>query len=323
MQRESRAAAGADLARGAGQRQAEDRRGRSPNASASPPRAAGWSICWPNAIGWASSRDARGVPRAPAGAARVQRAEVRSAAPLSAGSHPGHRGAPERGHRHHGTGGDGRGSVAHRRRAGQGRRHRLRRHGQDAAREVAQAVGGSGAQPESQPSPDENQHGHQSRRNLQDHPRPDRRLRRRRRRRRSGHGHLARRRHRPRPRLRAGHGRRDARVPARRVRHRAEPRGGQRRLRAAGRIPRHQGRRPGQAHRPHHLGAGGRGDARPRGQRARPADRRQGPDPHQDTSRRSSGWRPASSTASRCASRCRPASRPSTAWCRSAAASAS
>ncbi len=36
-----------------------------------------------------------------------------------------------------------------------------------------------------------------------------------------------------------------------------------------------------QAHRPHHLGAGRRGDARPRGQRARPADRRQGPDRHE------------------------------------------
>ena len=34
----------------------------------------------------------------------------------------------------------------------------------------------------------------------------------------------------------------------------------------------------GQAHRPHHLGAGRRRDARPRRQRARPADRRQGPD---------------------------------------------
>ena len=42
-----------------------------------------------------------------------------------------------------------------------------------------------------------------------------------------------------------------------------------------------QGRRSGQAHRPHHLGAGRRRDARPRRQRARPADRRQGPDPHQ------------------------------------------
>ena len=40
-------------------------------------------------------------------------------------------------------------------------------------------------------------------------------------------------------------------------------------------------------------------------------------------SRRSSASRRASSIASRCASRCRPASRRSTAWCRSAAASAS
>ena len=38
---------------GAGQRQAEDRRGAEPSASASPPRLAGCSICWPNATGWA------------------------------------------------------------------------------------------------------------------------------------------------------------------------------------------------------------------------------------------------------------------------------
>ena len=63
---------------------------------------------------------------------------------------------------------------------------------------------------------------------------------------------------------------------------------------------RHQGRRHGQAHRPHHLGAGRRRAARPRRQRARPADRRQGPDPDDADSCRSSASRPASSIASRC-----------------------
>ena len=45
-----------------------------------------------------------------------------------------------------------------------------------------------------------------------------------------------------------------------------------------GRSTDDQGRRHGQAHGPHHLGAGRRRDARPRRERARPADRRQGPD---------------------------------------------
>ena len=67
-----------------------------------------------------------------------------------------------------------------------------------------------------------------------------------------------------------------------------------------GDYKRDQGRRHGQAHRPHHLGAGRRGDARPRRQRARPADRRQGPDPDQAVLCRSSASRPASSIASRC-----------------------
>ena len=48
-----------------------------------------------------------------------------------------------------------------------------------------------------------------------------------------------------------------------------------------------QGRRSGQAHRPHHLGARRRRDARPRGERARPADRRQGPDHDEEPTRRS------------------------------------
>jgi hypothetical protein len=78
----------------------------------------------------------------------------------------------------------------------------------------------------------------------------------------------------------------------------------------------------GQAHRPHHLGAGRRRDARARRQRARPADRRQGAD-HTTQFCRSSASRRASSIGSRSRSRCRRASRPSTAWCRSAAASAS
>ena len=85
----------------------------------------------------------------------------------------------------------------------------------------------------------------------------------------------------------------------------------------------HQGRRHRQAHRPHHLGAGRRRADRARRQRARPADRRQGPDRVQAASCRSSASRRASSIGRRSRSRCRPASRPSTAWCRSAAASAS
>ena len=46
----------------------------------------------------------------------------------------------------------------------------------------------------------------------------------------------------------------------------------------------HQRRRRSPPHRPHHVGAGGRGDDRPRGRRARPADRRQGPDRHRRSS---------------------------------------
>ena len=166
-------------------------------------------------------------------------------------------------------------------------------------------------------------HGHQSRRNLENHPRPDRQLRGRRRRRGSRHDRVDRRRHRARARRREHDGRRDARVPARRVRHRAEPRRRQRRRRAARRIPEDPRRRHGQAHRPHHLGAGRRRADRPGRQCARPADRRQGPDRlaevHGDRAHRAR----ASSIAARSRSRCRPASRRSTRWCRSAAASAS
>ena len=79
----------------------------------------------------------------------------------------------------------------------------------------------------------------------------------------------------------------------------------------------------GQAHRPHHLGAGRRRDARPRRQRARPADRRQGPDRHEAVlADRAPGARRRRSPAG-ARSRCRPGSRRSTRWCRSAAASAS
>ena len=51
-------------------------------------------------------------------------------------------------------------------------------------------------------------------------------------------------------------------------------------------------RRHRQAHRPHHLGAGRRRAGRPRRQRARPADRRQGPDRDEAVLARSSASRP-------------------------------
>ena len=73
---------------------------------------------------------------------------------------------------------------------------------------------------------------------------------------------------------------RDDRVPARRGRHRPEPRGGQRRHGAARRGSPHPRGRPGEADRAHHLGAGGPGAAGARRERARPADRRQGTDRH-------------------------------------------
>ena len=65
-------------------------------------------------------------------------------------------------------------------------------------------------------------------------------------------------------------------------------------------------------HRPHPLGPGRRRPHRPGRERARSADRRQGPDRRPPRSAASRSRRPASSTASRWASRCRPASRPST-----------
>ena len=66
-----------------------------------------------------------------------------------------------------------------------------------------------------------------------------------------------------------------------------------------GEYHRNQRRRRSPAHRPHHVRAGGRGADRPRGQCARPADRRQGPDPDHAVQCRSSAWRPAWSTGSR------------------------
>ena len=207
--------------------------------------------------------------------------------------------------------------VADRRRGRAHWQHRLRREHRHAPPEDETTARGKHL------GPRRNRHGHQSRRDLQNHPRPDRQLRRRRRRGRGRQHHFARRRHRPHSRRRERDGGRDAGVPSRRVRDRAEPRGRKRRRGSARRVHGDQGRRSGQAHRPHHLGAGRRGDARPRRQRARPADRRQGPDQHASSSRRSSGWHRASSTGNRSKSRCRPASRRSTRWCRSAAASAS
>ena len=157
-------------------------------------------------------------------------------------------------------------------------------------------------------------HGNPRRRNQPDHPQADRGLRP------EGRGHGDRhradggRRHRARLRPRRRHGRRAARVPRGGVvGHGAEPRRGQRRRRA----PRQTTRRPRGRHRQAHRQASpqvpvGEALARPRGQRARPADRRQGPDHRQGDAARSRSRRPASSRASRCTSRCRPASRPST-----------
>ena len=144
-----------------------------------------------------------------------------------------------------------------------------------------------------------------------------------RRRGRSRHRHLGRRRHRARARLRARHGRRDARVPARRDRHRAEPRRGQRRHVLLGE---HRAIKEGDP-----VKRTGRIISVPVGEEllgrvvnalGQPIDGK-GPILDQADVRRSSASLPASSIASRCASRCRPASRPSTAWCRLAAASAS
>jgi hypothetical protein len=91
---------------------------------------------------------------------------------------------------------------------------------------------------------------------------------------------------------------------------------------AQARPRRGQGWRHRQVHRPHPRSAGRPGAARPRGQRARPADRRQGPDQRQ-ADRPIEKVAPGVIWRSRCRSRCRPASRRSTRWSRSAAASAS
>ena len=66
---------------------------------------------------------------------------------------------------------------------------------------------------------------------------------------------------------------------------------------------------------------GARAD-RPRGQRARSADRRQGPGRREGVRRHREGGAGRHRAQVGRASRCRPASRPSTRWCRSAAASA-
>ena len=97
-------------------------------------------------------------------------------------------------------------------------------------------------------------------------------------RRRGRNRRVRRRRHRARLRSRQGHGGRAPRIPERRLRPRAEPRGGPRRLRPHGRDEPRQGRRHRQAHEADHLGARRRGARRPRRQPARAAARRQGPD---------------------------------------------
>ena len=201
----------------------------------------------------------------------------------------------------------------HRRRRRAHRQHGVRRQRHDAAAEDETETGGErlsrgsrSPKPESRIRSARDRDGHKSRRDIQDHPRADRQLRRRRRCGRGGQHHLDWRRHRARPRRRERDGGRDARVPARRLRHRAEPRRGERRRRAPRRVQGDQGRRSGQADRPHHLGAGRRGAARPRRQRARPADRRQGPDRHEAVLADRAPRARASSIASRSRSRCRP-----------------
>ena len=111
--------------------------------------------------------------------------------------------------------------------------------------------------------------GHPRRRDQQDHPRADQGLRQEGRRRRDRNGALAGRRGGPHPRALGCGGRRAARVPGRRARAGAEPRGGQRRRRHHGALRAHPRGRPGEAYREDRRGSGGRGAARTRGGRPR------------------------------------------------------
>ena len=140
---------------------------------------------------------------------------------------------------------------------------------------------------------------------------------------RDGDGAQRRRRHRAHLRPRGGHGRRAPRVPGRPDGPGAQPGERQRRRRCFGDVTNVKEGDVGQAHGPHPRRAGGRGAHRPRRQRARPADRRQGPDRHAaPPPRRDQGaGHPRAPAASR--SRCRRASRPSTRWSPSGAGSAS
>ena len=108
-------------------------------------------------------------------------------------------------------------------------------------------------------------------------------------------------------------GQRAARVRGRHARPRAEPRRGHRSARSSSARPT-RSRRAARSRRPA-ASSRCRSATRSIGrvvERARPADRRQGPDRAPTSSAASRCRRPASSAASRCTSRCRPASRPST-----------
>ena len=195
---------------------------------------------------------------------------------------------------------DARGPGNHRRRRGPRRQHRVRRQRDDASSRAC-------ARSSWRTCSDE----HQGRRHLEDHPRADWRLRRRRGRRGSGRGRLGRRRHRARAGRRQGDGRRDARVPERRVRHRAEPRGGKRRRGAARRLQQvKEGDKVKRTGRIISVPVGDEMLGRVVNALGQPVDGK-GPIARQ-RSRRSSASRRASSIGSRCRSRCRRASRPST-----------
>ncbi len=165
-----------------------------------------------------------GLSRAPARAPerRARRGDERGAA--VAGKDEGARREPVEGHGQEGGAVGQRRSRITRRRRRADRQHGVRRQRQNAA---GRACARSWSNNE-----------HQSGRDFQDHSRADRQLRGCGGRGGSRHGGVARRRHRARARLPARHGGRDARIPARRVRHRAEPRRGQRRHGAARRVHR-------------------------------------------------------------------------------------
>src|SRR5213594_1335684 len=100
-----------------------------------------------------------------------------------------------------------------------------------------------------------------------------------------GDGRDRHRRNLPRPRPLGRDAGRDAGIPEQHLRPRPEPRARLGRRGDPRRIRAHHRGRHGQVHRPHSRSAGGARAARARGELARPADRRQGPDPRQDDRR--------------------------------------